>query len=897
MASQKLSEYCLDLARAANDADAWARKNADLVRGELDGLQLELRRARRAFRQCARAAGRKMCVGVFGPSQAGKSYLISALARDKTGGLAALFGGAKHDFISEINPEGGKESTGLVTRFTMTRPDGLPAGFPVQIRLLGETDIVKIIANTYYADCEHKSIPDAEAVTAVLDALGTKQHQGAPHVDLDALEDLREYLLRDFQAKPRVQELERVYWQRALEMGPRLGLQDRVALYSLIWDNVPQFTELCRSLTDALEKLSFSDVAFCSVEALVPRSGSIIDVAMLEGLGESDDRPLDVSAGQGSGTVSLPKAVVAALTAELTIVMGEKPDDYFEHTDLLDFPGYRSRYKLTDLQRELQKPGMTKELFLRGKVAYLFQRYCAEKELTGMLLCIGPSNQEVQDLPGVINDWVVSSHGELPESRKDKAESLYFILTKFDMEFEDKAGAPSVEFRWDNRLHASLLDFFGKQHDWPTVWDGERAFNNLFLLRNPNFKFKTALEYDDGNQETGLRKDAQKLVDSLQAAFLDSRLVTRHFKDPRKSWEAAMSLNDGGISLIRDALRPLCNPAVKKTQLLTSLQDRRRKLFQRLSAFYKTDDKEEERRQKDMFSREILAHFARLLQEQRMGQFFSRLVVRDQELYDLYFEARRRFLAAEDGGRPDEIQVNIGSSVDAADVFAELFGEDVPAVAGQNGDNAVSSGKRLSEAQYFAELIISSWCGKMRDFSDDPRMQREYGIPSRTLAKFIDELMAGLTRLRIAEEMEDALREAAAYVNTAKEHIVWQQAARASALLNSYMNWLGFNSRLCGPAERTVTMQSKRHILFEPPPPFDGCPALPELQPPFEKTWCMDWMRAFYALMMDNINFDGERTVNREQNASLGFVLKTFDPQAAPPDTEDMEPPHESTVP
>ena len=121
-----LTDYCNALAAAAADAGTWTARNAALVRNEQDGLLKELRRAGRVFRRCARAAGRKMCAGVFGPSQAGKSYLISALARDAQGTLMARFGGEQHDFISEINPEGGKESTGLVTRFTMTRPAALP---------------------------------------------------------------------------------------------------------------------------------------------------------------------------------------------------------------------------------------------------------------------------------------------------------------------------------------------------------------------------------------------------------------------------------------------------------------------------------------------------------------------------------------------------------------------------------------------------------------------------------------------------------------------------------------------------------------------------------------------------------------------------------------------------
>ena len=64
---------------------------------------------------------------------------------------------------------------------------------------------------------------------------------------------------------------------------------------------------------------------------------------------------------------------------------------------------------------------MLKEMFLEGQqVAYLFQRYSAENELTSMLLCIGPSNQEVQDLPGVINSWIAVTHGEKPEDRVGK---------------------------------------------------------------------------------------------------------------------------------------------------------------------------------------------------------------------------------------------------------------------------------------------------------------------------------------------------------------------------------------------------------------------------------------------------------------------------------------------
>ncbi len=873
---KNLNEYCIQLADATHEASVWVRENADLVRGDQEGLQAELRRSGRIFRQCARAANRKTCVGVFGPSQAGKSYLISALARDANGGLPALFGSETRDFISEINPEGGKESTGLVTRFTMTRPTSLPDGFPVQIKLLTETDLVKIIANTYYADCEHKEIPDAAVITQALDELQARKAQGSAHIDMDALEDLREYLVKDFQAKTRIQELDRcAYWKRAFELGPFLALEDRIALYSLIWDKVQPFTDLLRLLLRALEKLNFAPEAFCPLDALIPRSESIIDVAMLAGLGENATGPELRIRTLHTEAVNLPRALVTALTAELTIVMNEKPDDYFEHTDLLDFPGYRSRYKFNDVRRELEKTGMLKELFLRGKVAYLFQRYCVERELTSMLLCIGPSNQEVQDLPGVINDWVTSTHGERPESRRDKPVALYFVLTKFDMEFEQKKGAPSVETRWDNRLHASLLDFFGKQHDWPRVWDGTEAFNNLFLLRNPNFRFDAILEYDENGREKDIRADQQGYVDSLAAAFMNSSKVAAHFKNPRESWDAAMRLNDGGIARIRDCLRPLCNPQIKQGQIETTLAERCDRLALRLKAFYKTDDKAEERRQKEQLSRTFGQIFASMLQNQTMGEFIHRLSVRDHELYDLYFEARRRFLESEEESH-NTPQVSIGCSTATDDILSELFGDTQAPSASSTAapTQPLAPARPKDEAQYFVALIESHWCSRLQELADTPAIQRFYNFPPQEFSKFIAELVLGFARLKLRTEMEAALREVAAYSNTSKERIVWQQVGMAASILNSYVDWLGRSPRTCTKEERTVFMGGNSITLFTPPPHPEGFPMLPEMQGSFEKSWFMDWLRALHTLMQDNVDFDGGQLINREQNAKLGEIIK-----------------------
>ncbi|MEE4379423.1 MAG: virulence factor SrfC family protein, partial [Candidatus Competibacteraceae bacterium] len=116
---QQLSTTCRTLEQVSQQFLNWMEAYADRVGQEKIGLSKEFRRLTTQTRRLDQAVQRPMCVGVFGPSQSGKSYLISALARKGTAPLLADFAGQPVDFIRDLNPEGGRESTGLVTRFTV----------------------------------------------------------------------------------------------------------------------------------------------------------------------------------------------------------------------------------------------------------------------------------------------------------------------------------------------------------------------------------------------------------------------------------------------------------------------------------------------------------------------------------------------------------------------------------------------------------------------------------------------------------------------------------------------------------------------------------------------------------------------------------------------------------
>ena len=869
---RELAQRCHSLAEQCRRASGWIADNAELVGSEGASLQRDMRHAARFFGKCEEAARRKMCAGVFGPSQSGKSYLISALASDASGRLMADFCGKECDFITEINPEGGKESTGLVTRFTTTRPEGSDAGHPIRLRLLTEMDVVRVLANTYYADCEHKEAPEMEPLLATLDALAALPPDSqAGGVSSDDVEELRDYINKNFISRPRVQMLQKGYWLRAMELAPRLNLENRATLFSLIWNSVPQFHQLYLTLCGALQALGNPTEADCPLDALIPRASSIIDVAVLQGLAGQDSGDHLNIRGAGGRTADLSRAVVAALTAEISIYMREKPDVLFDYTDLLDFPGYRSRLKLEDLRHELERQGTLENLFLRGKVAYLFERYCEERELTSMLLCIGPSNQEVQDLPRAVYEWICSTHGENPEHRAGKAPSLFFILSKMDMEFEEKAGTPSVEKRWTTRLQSSLLDFFGKQHDWPTNWDGSHPFNNVFLLRNPNFRCKAIFNFDADGHETEVRPEQRAYVEEVHQAFLHSELVQRHVAHPEVVWNAAMRLNDGGVGLLRESLRPLCNPELKRQQIEVVLAEKREQVLTRLEPFYQSDDREELRRQKELLSRQLVMLVGKVTSRHLFGELLRCLQVTDYDLYDLWLRERRA--AGDASSAPVPLSTSDDVSVD--DIFSDIFGDsaDKPAVpAAQTGGETV----QRDAAGSLADMVFDYWIERLHNVSDSPEARSRFGLPPREFGQLVSELLLAAQRTGMRKRLEEQLRQCGAYANMARERLIWRQVSLAADSINAFVDWLGFDPRSHDARARTILMGGKSCELFTPPAEPPAEPIIGEQEAPYDRQWYTDWMRALAWSVMANVDFDGKQVRDPEQNNRLRDILAAF---------------------
>lgn len=902
MDKQELVDTAATLAQACVDAQAWIGNNEQRVRtvGKTpENVYTVLRKKARLFRLLGKAAQRKMCAGVFGPSQAGKSYLLSSLARDAEGNVLCDFNGECHDFLKDINPQGDKESTGLVTRFTMTPPPDYPKGYPVHVRLLTEPELVKIFANTFFLDAIHKEKVEKDKIQAALQPL--KSRVGAPchHITLDVMEDLREYITTYFRGQTRADALDEVYWNEAQELAPRLSRDDRVLLYSIIWDGIDEFSDMLRQLLADLEKLDYPDEIFCSMKALLPREASIIDV---ETLGKTDfstcptnpQPSVDVRSRAGK-LADISRKNLTAIVAELTLVMVHKPANYFDHTDLLDFPGYKARLEAQDLQEYLRSDkadSAVEQFFRRGKVAYLFQRYQAERELTSLLLC-NSTTDNIPGLPGAVEEWIESTHGKDPGDRQNVKNALFYILTKSDLHFKWTAGK-KYELFWDSILKGRFLAHFGNTFSqktrWVEKWTPTEPFNNMFLLRNVNVPWEEMMEYDETSpirRESGIREGKVQHKENMRAAFLSDPTVQKHFRSPETAFDELMKLNDGGIEYIKRCLEPLCDPNLKLNQISNALIKARDGLYALLIPFYSSGDKEEELKKKKALFMKIRTFSNNPRFRERFPELLNSFTLPIDRVSYLREEAERRYedykekfcsIQMEQTAEDTANDLADGDmNMDSLDLDPDSwFGSSSPSPADKEGKSGSVQGEK-DAMTFYVERILEAWSNHCHQKAENADTVGYYLFPQPVLQAMLDEFDAAIARLDIPGRIEKKFRDIARFAGEEYQKNR-RQASYAMGVLNGFVSWLGKNPAETEDADRVVDFNGRDVAVFKKRPEVVGYPQLTHDydNQAHAKQWFMDWLIAFYGMLVDNVASDNSGKIDVQQNARLGEILKTI---------------------
>ncbi|MEM9433022.1 MAG: virulence factor SrfC family protein [Pseudomonadota bacterium] len=894
----QLVTRCSSVAEASTQAQAWISDdaNTEMVGPNYKSLTQMLRRATRRAQKLNRAAQTRMSVSVFGPSQAGKSFLVSVLARPENGSLTADFADpdGKMDYISQINPEGEGESTGLVTRFTMSK-DPTPPGFPIKLQLLSEADIVRTVLNSFYMDGDQSEpAPEPEDISAHLTTFRAKMGAVVPGITSDDMMDIADYVNNTSFGKTAYAAALKSFWEDAGDIAPNLSLEDRGQFFQFIWGGHEALTQLYVKLAKALALIGNASEVHVPLSALTPRETSIIDVKTLGPLMSddvSDTLPMQTPAG---ATVNVPRAAACALAAELVMPMLEQPSPVFAETDLLDFPGARNRFE-RPLSETLRKPEVAlTQLLLRGKVAYLFDRYVENQEITSMLLCVPDSNMETLDLPDLVENWIALTHGNRPEQRKDVDCILFFVMTKFDKHLGESAGSGDGNTRFQRRMEASLDSFgrIGKSRDpWIDEWTPGTPFKNCYWLRNPNFFVEGLINYDADNREVEIRPEKADRMDELRTGYLEAPMVQDHFASPEAAWDAALSLNDGGVSYLIGNLAKVCKPDSKIRQIKAQVDKVAHDVAMAMGNYHVSDDVEKRIEEKRIAAGKVIDALESALNNHRFGAVLNALMVGQDQIQDQIARvppdirissAVSSATGATSTGASAPSGVTTRPALRPGAVRPGAIRPGAPAAAtpppqeeAAPEEDTKGRIRTMTPESFQAETAIEVWIEALKGFKSNLPLLDHLGFTEEAANDLVNEMITSLRRINLADEIEAKLKS----INFG--HTVDKQAQAAAIVcaerINDFVTRVGTGS--LPEKDRPVVElgDGQTRKVFALKEASDTPETLPiEPVSVVTDTWT-DWVFALDAMFVANAKDTGGGEVDIEQNLRIGKILNILE--------------------
>lgn len=631
---------------------------------------------------------------VYGESQVGKSYLVDCLLTGKKGSLQVYDGhGRGYGFIEKLNPiGGGGESTSLVSRFT-TEKMWINDDFPVKAVMLSPIDIMLTLCDAYYNDVQNHRFVSSEEIqrnVALLRNMYEKAPKVQTYIDEDEIYDLKEYFQSGLldRGEHYVNELvEYGYFDVLSEVVTHIPVREWKDRFALLWGNNASMTDTFTTLIAAFEKMEFRHEVHIPMEAVLRREGTLLCVDRiyeLFGLTEMEDgrtvepaKVPDLKVLCGNSVVVVPKSVFCALSAELIFKIDPalaEEKTFLNNIDLLDFPGARSRKRYDE--SEVTKANSC-VMLLRGKVAYLFNKYSTHYLISNLLFCHHEKQSEVNTLSGLLKRWVNTAIGDTPAKRaafvQDSVISPLFIVgTKFNNDLTrtnndigmDEERKQTLDNRWKLRFSNTLLSVIGenKNNRWFSEWitvNGEtEKFKNIYLLRSYDFSqryggiFEGFLKMSESDEpelnrkedgtlvgETGYGKGYEPFLAKMKESFLDYPFVREHFANPSKSWDEAATLNkDGSAWIIENLTIVSKNTTLSRENMFSrELQLRLEKLYDTLWVFYHDDQADRKIQQALEKAGMIGLELDKLLGSDRyfFSQFIQSMLVKEEKIHDL----------------------------------------------------------------------------------------------------------------------------------------------------------------------------------------------------------------------------------------------------------------------
>ena len=314
------------------------RQQAPRLNMEADRLAVKLLRQHNKASVLARNTLSHCAIGLFGLAQAGKGYLIGALAASEKGRLECALGNSVMDYASQLNPQ--QHTANLVMRFSGQQQSS-DSSWPVQLALLSETELVAVLAMQYAQQVE-------EAVSFDESQLGEKMQNVAMYRQPEVVEGIsRGQMVALWDALTvslaRNGARDTHFWPQAVELAPYLGVDDRARLFSLLWGEDRQLTALYRQLAHVLHHLSCVGEVLAPLSVLDEPSYSLLNSSGVSQFNATVDLTFQVvprHGGRSLAPVSVALAELTLLSREVLLPLYSAPrEELFSEVDLLDYPG------------------------------------------------------------------------------------------------------------------------------------------------------------------------------------------------------------------------------------------------------------------------------------------------------------------------------------------------------------------------------------------------------------------------------------------------------------------------------------------------------------------------------------------------------------------------------
>lgn len=822
MNTESIKKKSVILEKQIEEGIQWVSKN--LPAEERKSVVLNLKKHRRDNNRYRNALEKRPVVCLFGESQVGKSYAVTNIAttEDRTTFYVKNPETDSYiNFLQEINPEGqGREATGVVTRFTVQN-DYDSNKPPFKVVLLSQTDVVKIISNSYFSDFQGLSFNvDRDAILEKIAnyKLTIKSRKSTNNAyDEDEVYEIKEYLESRFSDKAIISDLRHMqYWDEIIAILPYLNLNERCDVLEPLWGKVDYFSQLYVLLCSVLDQINNDKIVYVNQSVIAPKSDTIVDVQRLNDIYKSSENYLVNVVTDSGSTQKINRGILSALTLELVLVLPEYLKErenrkFLNNIDILDFPGARSRKKV-EYEAFLQNTDELKtEMFLRGKVAYLFEKYSYQIEISSLMFCMHDVKSEVTDLPHFLYGWIKSNIGNSPKQRDRFIQELQnlipsgipinpllIILTKYNnnlkwQDHTDKLEPKSHNYKWSHRLKDFLNNFLTEPVDdkWVNNWTGNNvSFKNTFLLRDPLYS-KTVFD----ELETKKIAENESLVESeviktnptyqpmyderlktIKESFLSNQYVNAYFHNPEKAWYESSTPGNTGMSYILEYLEPVSNPIIRVTKIEELIDDLTTTVLNDLVSYYDDGDHDKKLREAKIQSAKTAVSMLKFFKEQRQfGNFLRSLLIEEDEAWKAYwsfrnakYEENSHNTTANDSYEVSNKAVleTIGYTYNDNISFLENY-EAAKSMLGFDDNEMKDIGidyaedvqeKRKEPSDYLSEELLSIWVIKIDRMLKEHKSIKDKSLNKEIAESLVNNLKESKNRLKMANNLSNQLK-------------------------------------------------------------------------------------------------------------------------------------------